>query len=170
MHQSQLQDSRTTSAAHQTSIWLSESEDLALRLPMLPLWGSPSPLRVQYGAQGSPYTGVPLTWAMLDQDCYLSPLEINAACDGCRTLLPLPQRTLKRDPGCPRKLLSLLNPITLSVTLGPEPSSERSPCCGLSVCSINNPSSKHLAPNGRFQGPPQKPAPKAVGRPPSFSW
>lgn len=42
MHQSQLQDSRTvtlvaktTSAAHQTSIWLSDSEGLARNLAVL---------------------------------------------------------------------------------------------------------------------------------------
>lgn len=58
MHQSQLQDSRTltlvtktTSAAHQTSIWLSESEGLAPS-PVPPALGASEPILAHQGAQG----------------------------------------------------------------------------------------------------------------------
>lgn len=136
MHQSQLQDSRTvtlvaktTSAAHQTSIWLSDSEGLALpHLAMLPLgWGPPSPLwcNMKHGGplmQGSPY--------MVEQEGCLPQIAINFAFEGGRALLQLPSENSEKGPGC-----SLFqNPILLSATLGPELSCELSPCSCLSVC------------------------------------
>lgn len=44
---------KTTSAAHQTSIWLSESEGLAPSPPVPPALGASEPILAHQGAQGS---------------------------------------------------------------------------------------------------------------------
>lgn len=88
MHQSQLQDSRTltlvtktTSAAHQTSIWLSESEGLAPS-PVPPALGASEPILAHQGATGVASTGCTLT-----QDYYLSQIGAIVACWRNRTFV-----------------------------------------------------------------------------------